>query len=249
MTDIQQSPGGQPSPGAKARDLVRRAETAALAVRLPPEGVPYASLVLTACDHAGQPLIFISRLAEHTRALEADGAACLLFDGTAGLEARLTGARASVVGRLERVADDTLKARFIARHPEAELYRDFPDFSLWRMTVERVHLVAGFGRIHWIEAGDFLFDTTAAADLAASEPGIIGHMNDDHADAIGLYAEKLLRLPAAEWRMAGIDPEGCDLIAGAATRARLPFPETVSSAIEARNRLVERVKAARLATE
>ncbi|TDP48760.1 HugZ family protein [Zavarzinia compransoris] len=237
------------SPGAKARDLVRRAETAALAVRLPPEGLPYASLVLTACDHGGQPLLFISRLAEHTRALEADGAACLLFDGTAGLEARLTGARASVVGRLEKVADEGLKARFIARHPEAEMYRDFPDFALWRMAVDRVHLVAGFGRIHWIESADFLFDTKATGELAASEPGIVAHMNDDHADAIALYAEKLLRLPAADWRLSGIDPEGCDLIAGAATRARLIFPEPVSNAIEARNRLVERVKAARLASE
>ncbi|MDD3446729.1 MAG: pyridoxamine 5'-phosphate oxidase family protein, partial [Zavarzinia sp.] len=175
------------TPGDKARDLVRRVPTAALAVRLTPDGAPYASLVLAACDHAGRPLLFISKLAEHTKALEADAAACLLFDGTVGLAARLTGARASLVGRMERVDDETLKDRFIARHPEAEMYRDFADFGLWRMAVERVHLVAGFGRIHWIDGADFLFDADAA--LAGAEAGIVAHMNEDHADAVALCAE------------------------------------------------------------
>ncbi|MCF4166192.1 DUF2470 domain-containing protein [Zavarzinia compransoris] len=232
------------SPGAAARALVRRTPAAALAVRLPPDGLPYASLVLTAPDHAGRPLLFISRLAEHTRALEADPAACLLFDGTAGLDARLTGARASLVGRMARIEDAAAKERFIALHPEAAVYRDFGDFGLWRMEVERVHLVAGFGRIHWIDADDYLFDA-ATGDLAAAEPGIVRHMNEDHADAIALYAERLLGLPAATWRMAAIDPEGTDLRADGGTAARLVFPGVIGNSSDARKMLVDLVKLAK----
>lgn len=232
------------TPGATARALVRRTPTAALAVRLPPDGLPYASLVLTAPDHAGRPLLFISRLAEHTKALEADPAACLLFDGTPGLEARLTGPRASLVGRMQRIDDAAAKDRFIALHPEAEIYRDFGDFGLWRMAVERVHLVAGFGRIHWIDAADYLFEG-ATADLAAAEPGIVAHMNEDHADAIALYAERLLGLPAATWRMSAIDPEGTDLRADDGTAARLVFPGVIGNPADARKMLVDLVKRAK----
>ncbi|MFA5121435.1 HugZ family protein [Zavarzinia sp.] len=235
------------TPATLARHLVRRAATAALAVRLPPDGHPYASLVLTALDHAGRPLLFISRLAEHTKALEADPAAALLFDDTAGLEARLTGARATLVGRAAKVDDAALKDRFVARHPEAAMYRDFPDFAVWRLEVERVHLVAGFGRIHWIDGADFLFPADEAAELAAAEPGIVAHMNADHADAVALYATVLAGRPADAWRMVAIDPDGIDLMAGPATRCRIAFPAPVRNATEARASLVDLVRVARQA--
>lgn len=233
------------TPGAKARDVARRAATAALAVNLPDGGGPYVSLVLTALDHAGRPLLFVSGLAEHTKALLADPRASLLFDGTEGLVARLTGARASLVGRMERVADEALKARFVARHPEADMYRDFADFGLWRMAVERAHLVAGFGRIHWIEAADFLFDDAGCAALAPAEAGIVEHMNADHGDAVGLYATRLLGLPASDWRMSGIDPEGADLLDSEGRRGRIGFDRVVTDATEARIMLVDLVRRAR----
>ncbi|WP_233560073.1 HugZ family pyridoxamine 5'-phosphate oxidase [Oleomonas cavernae] len=233
----------QESPADSARDLVRRTPTAALAVTLG-DGSPYASLVLAATDHGGQPLLFISRLAEHTRALEADPRASLLFDGTVGLADRLTGARVSLVGRLARDDDPWLKERFFRRHPAAEIYRDFADFSLWRMVVERAHLVAGFGRIHWIDGGAFVLNAAQYAALQEGEAGVVAHMNEDHLDAIALYATQLLGEADADWRISGVDPEGIDLIAGD-RRSRLRFPSHVSSVMEVRTRLVELVKTAR----
>lgn len=231
------------SPVTAARDLVRRTPAAALAVTLA-DGSPYASLVLAATDQAGQPLLFISNLAEHTRALAADPRASLLFDGTAGLADRLTGARVSLLGRMARTEDPLLKERFLRRHPSAEVYRDFADFSLWQMTVERAHLVAGFGRIHWLDGDAFVLNAAQYAALPPAEAGIVSHMNDDHLDAIGLYATELLGIGAAEWRLSGIDPEGIDLIAGE-RRGRVRFPVHVSNVTEARTRLVELVKLAR----
>lgn len=235
---------GTQSPADTARDLVRRAPTASLGVLLP-DGGPYVSLVLTATDHAGRPLIFISGLAEHTRALLADDRASLLFDGTVGRVARLTGARVSLVGRMSRIDDERLKDRFIARHAEAAMYRDFPDFSLWRMEPERAHLVAGFGRIHWIPAADLLFDDAPCAALAEAEAEIVAHMNADHAEAVTLYATALLGLPAAEWRMTGLDPEGADIAAPDGGRGRISFDRTVENATDARNALVDLVRRAR----
>ena len=47
-------------------------------------------------------------------------------------------------------------------------------------------------------------------------------MNDDHREALALYATRLAGAPKAEWRATGLDPEGLDLAAGDRT-ARVPF--------------------------
>ncbi len=51
-------------------------------------------------------------------------------------------------------------------------------------------------------------------------------MNDDHADAVRLYATKLLGAPDGDWRCVGCDPEGLELQLGR-TALRLPFPQRV----------------------
>ena len=71
-------------------------------------------------------------------------------------------------------------------------------------------------------------------------------MNRDHAEAVGLYATRLLNLPAGKWAMTGIDAEGCDLRLAGRT-ARLDFPRRVGDADAARAELVRLVKQARAA--
>src|SRR5215813_9295051 len=124
------------------RDLVRRRDRAALATALPtPAGPwPYASLVLAATDHDLSPILLLSDLAEHTKAIAADDRVSLLYDGTEGLEQPLTGPRVTLVGRARHTADDRLKQRFLARHPDAALYAGFKDFHFYRLELERAHL-------------------------------------------------------------------------------------------------------------
>jgi putative heme iron utilization protein len=62
-------------------------------------------------------------------------------------------------------------------------------------------------------------------------------MNDDHADALDLYATRLLGQTGAGWRMTGIDSEGLDLRREGLVR-RLPFDRPVGTAEEARKALV-----------
>lgn len=206
------------------------------------QGAPYASLVLVAVDHDATPVLLISQLAEHTRNLKADPRVALLFEETEGLEEPLTGPRVTVIGRAEVTSEARHRERFLARHPGAAMYAGFKDFAFYRVSVERAHLVAGFGRIHWIEGSELLGRLESA--LAEREAGIVEHMNADHADAVGLYATVLLRQPPGEWRMTGCDPEGADLRCGART-ARLDFGQIVTDADGARAELVRLVKKSR----
>jgi putative heme iron utilization protein len=233
------------SPGAAARALMRACDRASLATAMVEGGWPFASLVAVALDYAGAPLLMISDLAEHAKNIKAARGRCaLLFDGTAGHKNPLTGPRVTVIGRMLPEDDERLLARFIARHPDADAYAGFGDFHLYRMTVDRGYLVAGFGMIRWIERTALLCDVAGTAGLAAAEAEIVNHMNNEHRDAVQAYARLLLALQEPDWRMTGIDPEGIDLRADGRI-ARIAFDQPVHDPEEVRNTLVKLVKKAR----
>jgi putative heme iron utilization protein len=141
------------------RALMHAQATAALGTLMngaPMDGAPYVSLVLVAFDAGGAPLLLLSRLAQHTKNLLADPRVSLLFDGTAGLEDPLTGPRLTVLGAAAPCPDPEALQRYLARHPSAAAYAGFGDFQLYRVSIERGHVVAGFGKIAWIEAAELL---------------------------------------------------------------------------------------------
>lgn len=229
---------------AAARTVLRIAATGGLAT-LTADGAPFASLVTVATAPDGSPLLLISDLAVHTKNIKRDARASLLLVAPGGEGGDpLAGARLSVTGTIARDDEANDQRRFLARHPESAGYARFRDFGFYRMTVTGAHLVAGFGRIFDLAPADLLTDVSDAADLIAAEEGAVEHMNDDHADALALYATKLLGQPDGAWVTTGADPDGLDLRLGE-LRARLPFPEKARGGGDLRAILVHLVKEAR----
>jgi putative heme iron utilization protein len=232
-------------PAVLGRLLARSCTRAALATSL--NGAPYASLVLITLDLDASPLLLLSDLAQHSRNIAFDPRVSLLLDGTEGQPDPLTGSRLTLLGRALPTDDPRCLARFMSHHPASAAYAGFRDFHLYRVLVERGHLVAGFGRIEWINGGDFLFQPDAGA-LAAAETEILRHMNADHSDTIAHYACGLLGRTGTGWRMTGIDPEGIDLRCDGGT-ARLDFAAPILSPVltveAARAALVQLSAAAR----
>ena len=164
------------------------------------------------------PLLCLSDLAEHSRNLAADPRASLMASETGpGRPARTRpGHRARHVVELR---DDLRVAALHAyreRHPDA-FYAAFGDFRLYRLDVSSVRYVGGFGQMSWVSADDH-----AAAEPDPLRPhvaGIVGHMNDDHADALVAYCRVFGRRPATERaEMVGVDRYGFTMLAR--TRAR-----------------------------
>lgn len=235
----------QYSPAASARELVRRARKAYLGSVDKTSGHPHVSLVTVATDHDGTPLLLISKLAVHTQNLLADARCSLLFDGTDARGDPLAGGRVTLIGAAQATASTTAKSRFLARHPEAEGYAGFADFAFYALAVERAHYIGGFGRIVSLAATDLLIDTVSAQAVIAGEHDIVSHMNDDHADAIQLYATVLAGATPGAWAMTGIDPEGFDLAEPSGATARIAFDAPIASPEDARRELVRLVGAAR----
>lgn len=215
--------------GREVRRIVRASDRACLATRLAEGGGPYASLVLSACEHDGTPVLLLSDLADHTRNIAADPRVALLFDATAGLEDPLSGPRVTLTGRARAVDAPRLRARYLARHPGAATYADFRDFRLYRVAVERAHFVAGFGRVRWLDGEHVLF-RGAAEELVRAEQDILARINDGQTPT--LLAQALGGRRETGWIMTGVDPEGCDLRTGAAV-TRLDFAEPVRDPVAA----------------
>jgi putative heme iron utilization protein len=207
-------------------------------------GYPYASLVTLATDTSGAPILLISNLARHTANLANEPRASIMVDETGALGDPLQGARVTLYGRVERTKEGAVRRRFLARHPEASFYADFPDFGFFRLAVVGAHYIGGFGRIFDLAPSELLIPTDEAASLLEGEPGIVEHMNEDHADAVELYATALGDGEPGAWRMTGIDPEGCDIMCNGMAR-RIVFAEPVTTPQEARKELVRLAAEAR----
>jgi putative heme iron utilization protein len=234
----------EPSPdhGFEARRLIRAARAATLATQQ--EGQPFASLVTPATAPDLSILLWLSTLSEHTRHLAREPRCALLFTGTAESANPQTAPRVTVTGLAEQVQDAGLKARWLARHPYAQLYADFADFGLWRVTPQAALLVGGFARATRLRASQLLPDPAHVAALAAAEAEIIGHVNADHADAVAAIAEGLLGGEPGAWRLTAVDTEGCDLALGERV-LRLAFAAPAEDADSVRKALILSAREAR----
>jgi putative heme iron utilization protein len=202
-------------------------------------GDPYCSLVNVASHADASPILLISRLALHTKNILADNRVSLMLDERAAGDP-LEGARIMLAGRAEEAAGEaagTLRRRYLSAHPSAEAFVDFKDFSFFRVIPSAAHLVAGFGRIIDLTPAQFLTEIGDAGELLEAEQGAVAHMNEDHREAMNLYATKLLGAESADWTSTGCDPDGMDMQAGAVV-LRLDFPERVTSGMALRKMLV-----------
>ena len=212
-------------PRLAAKKLLREARSGALATLMPDSGDPYCSLVNVATTIGGAPVLLLSKLAVHTKNLLSDARASLMLDERKEGDP-LEGARVMLMGRCVKDDDAATPVAYLRRHPDAEMYANFADFSFYRMEVGGAHLVAGFGRIVDLKPQDMLTDVSDAKALVEAEADAIAHMNSDHADACRLYATRLLGARDGDWRCVGIDSEGIELQNGRVA-LRLLFPRRI----------------------
>lgn len=193
-------------------------------------------------------MLLISRLAAHTRALLADPR-CSLLVGTPGKSDPLAHARISLACEAEELergspAERAAGARYLRHQPKAELYAGLGDFRYFRLAPKSAALNAGFGRAYALAAANLLGPLVPA--VAEAEAGAVEHMNEDHAEAVGLYAEHFAEAPPGKWRLVGVDAEGFEIADGDDTR-RIWFESALASADDLHMTLVRMAGEARRA--
>ncbi len=239
-----------PTHGERARTLAAAIPTGTLCtIATDPAGAPYGSLVTFAMDGPA-PVFFISELAEHTKNLRVDTRASLLV-AESGDGDPLAKGRVTLLGHARALADgrerDVAKDAYLSRHPNAAYYIDYSDFGFWRLDVESVRYIGGYGRMSWVDIADWR--AGQPDPIAPHANGIIDHMNADHADAMIAFCRALTRATdTTAATMTGVDRYGFEMSAltGRGPRPiRLAFPEPIATPEDARRAMVALVRRAR----
>jgi putative heme iron utilization protein len=231
-------------PADAVRRLLRAEAQAVLATHSARrQGWPFASLAPYALSREGEPILLLARMAQHTRNLEVDPRSCLFVQDRGAADPQ-AGARATLLGRVRRTDERELRdvrARYLARHPQAEAYFRQHDFDLYLHGIDEVRFIGGFGSIGWVPGAEVIEDP-ATDRLAPHASAILAHVNGEHADAVGRLCRARGCLPD-EARVAGVDAYGFD-VESAACRLRFDFAVPAETPADVRDRFVALLRAA-----
>lgn len=208
-------------------------------------GFPFGSVVPYCLSEEGWPLILISRIAQHTRNLQADPR-CSLLVAERGVEDVQLNGRLTLMAEARQLTEPLLveaaAERYYRYFPESRDYHRVHDFDFWIVQPVRWRFIGGFGAIHWLDQVARANPFAGAEGGEGGEGGMLEHMNADHAAAIRHYVEQAGLSAASEARMVGIDAEGFHLRIGQAVHW-LPFPSACSTAAQVRQALVAMARA------
>jgi putative heme iron utilization protein len=235
-----------PTHAEQARTLVSKMPTGTLCtISLEPAGYPYGSFV-TFAMHQGDPVFLVSQLAVHTKNLNACERASLLV-AEAGPGNPLALGRVTLVGSCRQISGEdreSVKAAFLEKNPSASFYVDFKDFAFFKLRVESVRYIGGFGRMSWVESP--AWDQAKPDPIAPLAQQIIDHMNEDHADVMVRYCKAMSKaIDTTEATMVGVDRYGFEMSALTAEGPRpirLAFSRPVTTAEEIRDEMVALAK-------
>lgn len=243
-------PVPEPTFAERARTLVHIARAGTLAtLSTRHAGHPFASVMPYALDARADPILLISSMAMHTQNLHADPRASLLVTQPGWTGDPLAAARLTLMGAARRVESANVPAAreaYLAWHERARYWVDFEDFAFWRLDVMDTYFVGGFAAMDWVTAETY---RAARPDpLADDAPGILAHMNGDHADVLVAYARHFAGEAADEATMVSVDRLGFRLRLRQGDRlhaVRIAFPREVTSAAQSREVLIEMLRQAR----
>ncbi|MEN8175974.1 MAG: DUF2470 domain-containing protein [Pseudomonadota bacterium] len=199
------------------------------------EGHPFGSVAPYCLDYAGRPLFLLSRLAQHTRNIEADPRVALTLVGPVGVDVQQAerlvgvGSFAPIEGR------PTAAVRYFRYFPDAGFYFESLDFGFYGFEPQRWHFNSGFATARWF-ANDRIL--RANPFTPAVEESVCSHMNQDHGAALEHYLRDGGIEPEEEVRLCGVDATGMEIYTGGGIE-RVEFPREVADAGELRNLLAE----------
>ncbi|MCB0346784.1 MAG: DUF2470 domain-containing protein [Bdellovibrionales bacterium] len=212
---------------------------------------PFGSLVQYDVTEQGEPIIYVSRIAQHYKnLLEKPHASIFVSDPNAG-SAPLSCPRITVMAEFSLV-DDAAKgeteAKYVKRFPASVDHRVAHDFVFFKGCIKHVRWIGGFGDIAWIGAEEFCAEPRD--EVAYNSASMIEHMNEDHQDALGQYVQAFSdeELRGAALRLAAVSASGFSvrLLRGASAKeVWVPFEPSLSGPDQARTAFINLLKTIR----
>lgn len=120
-------------------------------------GQPFMSAAPYAYDDQGRVIIMISDLAQHTANVKANTKASV-FVMKPDPKDDFNGSRVTLIGDMKLVPKDEIEKVaeiFVKRHPKGKLYQNFHDFNFYRLDIEKIYYIGGFGDIGWVSKENY----------------------------------------------------------------------------------------------
>lgn len=210
------------------------------------QGAPFGSVSTVMLTDEGDVIFYVSDIAQHARNLEHDNRLSITLYHQASAGDQNTEARLTLNGHAHKLSHEQAadyEARYFRLFPAAAAYKQAHDFYFWKMPVEHIRFIGGFGEIFWLTQQEW--QHAAPAWQAADELAMIVHMNDDHADACALIAAKHSAHSGAA-TMVSVYPDGCHFMQNERLYF-IPFSNPCGTAQEVRKALVQLTQQARQA--
>lgn len=203
----------------EARQFLRSTHNAILSTHSTKlAGYPFGSVAPFVLDHACQPIVLISDIAEHTKNIIANPKVSLVVfvasDSKTGDDLQVN-ARLTLIGEAEKLNKNNvdLMARYCRYLPESVGYLAMHDFNFYRINILQARYIAGFGKMGWLQGSELSNAKllTANNTIAALETDMIKHMNTDHADSLMQYCAYFYSVNPQSVTLIGIDCDGFDV--------------------------------------
>ena len=148
------------------------------------EGYPFGSFVTFVSDLDRSILIYASNIAQHTINLKENSKSCLTLFKIDDDFDKQNSSRMTLIGDLKTLDNEeteSVKKRFEKFLPESKKYAAMHDFNFYRLYINQVRWIGGFGKIAWLDAKKW---EQHKPKWSSNESSIIEHMNEDHSNNI-----------------------------------------------------------------
>jgi putative heme iron utilization protein len=172
------------------------------------------------------------------------------FKGNADARVNLMG----TASKLGKEDIDGAKELYRKKHPDA-FWVDFGDFTWFKIDVEKIHYVGGFGKIGGVPIKEYR--DAKPDEISAFGGHIASHMNDDHMEStIAMIESAVPGIAATEAIITSVDSLGMFVKVTRKSKdqvqqfkMRLPFPRPAKDRKDVKNVIVEMTQATAPASE
>lgn len=226
----------------EARQLCRKQHSGVLStISSAIEGYPFGSVTPFMLTAEGDPILFISDLAQHTRNIKQNPKVSLItYD--ASQDDSQANARVTILGDATLCKDPSIKEDYFAFFPQARDYQQTHDFNFYQIHTHRVRYIGGFGKIHWIKQEMW---QTPEQPWQSDITGMCEHMNTDHQDAMQLMVKYHYQTDVQELTMISAYQEGVHFKDDQGNIYFIPFAILCQNATDVRKELVRLTHLAR----
>ncbi len=168
------------------------------------EGYPFGSVTPFLMTPEGDPVIYISDLAQHTHNIKKDPKVSLFVFEPHADDSQANG-RVTILGEAELYEDAEFAKQYMHFFDSAKSYEEAHDFNFYKINTRRVRYIGGFGKIYWIQEEHWRLPRL---EWQQDTSGMVEHMNEDHEDAMQLMVQMLYGKSPAKLEMVAAFQEG-----------------------------------------